>query len=526
MRVNIFKRNGLYSGLALSLLAAFILVGCNSDDSSNDSNNGSGNGTTQPALTEEERIIGAAVSGYFQISAARSYAEGMAEKPDDPTDDSAGSASYVYSAATAEPEVDILFVCPSDTGHHSGDGAVRMQEGDLIDIDGIDFPAKFSNSPGDTMDNGDFISRSNCFVTQEDEEIYSFKGSFDIAYKAQVGGTDGRIVYAQIGGFTGTAKGDKADMEKFAKTATSTEQGDISSRIRGLIYSCEGCVSGDLSDFTGDAKRDATSISFLEMELDMPGIKADYQVGKSGLSPFVFISEDHDTYTYVTLDGLLKYHDHDSGCGFDVTYQTREALMIEGYETGQPKTVGGELRITDNESNEDYFVSYQLDGSIKVANDEGLYFIQEPSQAAQDCGFVMRAPDDGSNDGTAPDLANTTWDSACIRIGASSWGELTYAFAGDQTVEVETRVYDNDGCTENEQIHSRTADYQVGDAIDNSSQTVQAYEIDFVYGTDDTVYDLYGVDGNALYLGDVMEGPDQQQFRDDQLDMDVPYSLR
>uniref|UniRef100_UPI0035695C06 hypothetical protein n=1 Tax=Marinobacter sp. TaxID=50741 RepID=UPI0035695C06 len=123
----------------------------------------------------------------------------------------------------------------------------------------------------------------------------------------------------------------------------------------------------------------------------------------------------------------------------------------------------------------------------------------------------------------APDITGTWAMSECEQSGSSQWTSLAYTFNPDGSGELVGEVFDNEACEQPIATPTEPFSYVVGEPVDNSPQSVQAYELDLFYDSGVEVYDLYGIDGNTLLLTDPAANPDEEQFRDTQLFTDFGY---
>ncbi|ADH84847.1 hypothetical protein [Desulfurivibrio alkaliphilus] len=385
-------------GLAVVVTFALGLAGCSSSSSGGGGGNGEidetevgadqGETTSETyVLNEKEQAFVAALAGPGIMEMAQNFATTAAEVPDDPSgqpdEDSSGTSSvYSLNATTrviVDGEVPVLFECPHpDAEGFVGEGALRFAEGNLIAINQIEFPNLFSNAgsllAGQHADESgpdyahDIYLRADCQVSAEDYDLgLLFRGGMDAAQLANVSGSGGQVVAAVIGDFTGTGVDDRPDASEFMESTfnydLSGEPQSLTSLYRGEIYACTGCVAGNLADFSGNPGFDGTSQSFLEMSLQLPGgLEFEFQVGEDVNNPFTMqaAAAGNDQAT-VTMDGRLAYLEPSTGCGFDVTYQTVEPLLIQDYDQDNPVTLSGTLQVTVNETGNTYTVEFLND---------------------------------------------------------------------------------------------------------------------------------------------------------------------
>ncbi|MDF1614076.1 hypothetical protein [Desulfurivibrio dismutans] len=407
-------------GLVFAVLALG-LAGCSSG-SSGSSGGGNGdndetvagdepNGTPSEiyTLSEEEQAFAAALAGPGVMDMASDFAAAAAAPPENPSaqngDDAADTLS-ITTRVTSDGNVPVLFECPHpDSEGFIGDGDIRFDEGNLIVISEMPFPAIFSNAnslPAGQHDNAaaadyahDILLRADCEVSAEEYDLgLLLTGGMDAAQLDNINGTAGRAVAAIIGDFTGTGVADTPDPSEDMEYSISYDLGGeaqtLTSLYRGELYACTGCVGGNLADFTGNPALDGTSQSFLEMSLQLPGgVEFEFQVGEDLDNPFTMQAAATGTsgQATVTMDGRLAYLEPPTGCGFDVTYETVQPLLIDGYDQDNAETVGGELNVTINETGNIYTVVF-LNGQSTVYDPAGNEVTPDPDAAAQECDFL------------------------------------------------------------------------------------------------------------------------------------------
>jgi hypothetical protein len=528
------------SALARYLLLALLtlsLVGCGGGSSDKGDpgtepppSDGDPNGDGDIQLSEEERVIGAAVIGFHQASIAASTAQSAATTPADPPNGSPPPAGAGKTLATGE--VGTMMDCSSG----DGEGAIRIAEGgEQLERQAITFPeSHFSGSFPEHGTADDHVGRADCVMHQDGDTVYHYEMAFDVAQEENIDGQPGRrAVFARSGAFTGPNFEDAPDPEESGMANFTAAGMDMTLSSRFLIHACEGCVGGDLNDFSGDPERDTTSVSFLAMDMDHPGVRISMQLGEGTDALFAMVTRAAGNgATEVSMDGLMRYTDHSTGCAFDVTYATNADLVIADYSSDSPTMLGGQLQVTDNQSGNVYDVEYHDNGEVTVSRDGTLITI-EPSEEAMACGFVAPDGDQGGSNGTPsdPDELTGHWVSDCEQIGESEWGNMEFDFAADGSATSIVNVFDNDSCSGTaEQTMQAELTYEIGDPIPQSGNT-DAFEINLTDRVDPeswndlpTIYEIYGIDGNRLYFGEPLAGPDQPEYRPEELDQSFGYT--
>lgn len=522
--------------LAMVMTLPWLVVGCGDSSSSSDGPDG---GDIQVSLSEEEQVVGAAVLGTVQAGAALNQTEQVGAGQEDPLGGSSSQAALSLPTASQDEEVAIVFECPHpDAVGYEGEGAWRYQTGSLIDLRELDFPDGFKNAsslPEGQDDSAasanyadDFYLRTDCVVREEGgDEVFQFHGSANVAQLENVSDSDGRAVAVLIGGYTGPNRSDAPDTAESMVFSSSFGDENTTSSYRAKTFSCSGCVDGDLGDFSGDAVSDVLTRGFMEMDLAFPGgFRMSWQVGGGVDDPFTMRTSlvgGGTNQTKVELDGLLAYMNTDSGCGFDVTYNTLEPLSIAGYDQDEPETVAGKMEVTLNETGNIYTVEF-TDGQVTVTDSAGNDVTPEPTQDAQICGFVAGDSGDGGAVGGADD-PNGTWVSECKQIAADEWGKLTLIFDGDSNQFTEQAdVYSDSFCTTHAGSNEAVWDYEVGDPVGSEPG---AYEIDFLNGNEparEEIFDIFKIENGTLYLGAPDSGPDSEEYRPETIDEDWAFT--
>lgn len=510
---------------AVSILA-LALAGCGGGSGSG----GGGNDTV--SLSEEEQVLGAAATGMEQAGVAQGFAEAQANTRDDPTEDST-STSSVTTASYTDPEGDtvpLTFECPNSNAgsDYGGEGEYRVAEGgDRIAIHDIDFPDAFSNSLSDGQGTpDDILLRSDCRVTLDGDEFFRISGSADIAQEENIDGSAGnRAVYARIGGHTGNQIGDTPDVSEAMTTGTQFGDTFTESGYRAEIYSCEGCVNGDLADFSGNPDLDTMSVSFMNMDINLSELNASFRVGESLNDPLTMKTSWTGTagQAEVELDGRLSYSDQETDCGYDVTYATDQALLIDDYaQDGSSETVGGKMDITVNESGNSYTVEYQSNGDIRVTDSSGNEVTPEPSSDAESCGFVGGETDSGGS--TDASALEGEWASPCNQVSPDRWAIATYDFSSS-VVDLSLTTYTDDSCSSEDQTESFQYSYSVGDTVPQTDGRGDAAEIDYTSDSENDIFDIYRIENGVLYFGapDPGTAPDSEAGRPDDIDIGTEW---
>ena len=497
------------SRLALICASSFILGGCFGGSSS------SSDDPAEVQLSEEDQVIGAAVRGLSSAQTISSRAEGLTEGQDDPREDE-GTNSTSFNAASSDSSGVVVGVSadeiPEDFSCAEGSYRIR-EDGEYLDInDDFDFPTEyFERSVPDTGSSRDTQIRTDCVIRDDDDDIiFSFDGALDVAQQEGIDG-DGRAVALQVGGYSGDAPSDRPNLDEPLRFNGGSGFGSSATRIE--LFSCEGCKDGDLGDFSGDEALDVTSVSFGDLEFSGPGVNFKSRTGASREEPFVLQTALSDTgqdgAADVRLDGLLMFEDTETGCGYDVTYQTNEPLVVEGYEAGGTQTTGGEVEITSNESGNTYLIEFQSDGSLLVNGSAP----PQPSSDAMECGYV--AGNFSAGLPTNQDLAGT-WALECdeqTSDGETVWINDTLTFEASGSATRETESFDDSSCSgDPENTLKLTFDYQIGSGIPSAVDQVAGVEINLFNrrsilndGDESDSPDLFGSFGigdDKLYWGE------------------------
>ena len=131
---------------------------------------------------------------------------------------------------------------------------------------------------------------------------------------------------------------------------------------------CQGCVDGNLGDFSGHTDRDMTFVANLEWDYGSEGELDIFGEGPGG-TPYAMQATNAGTHTDVTLDGRVAFSNRGQGrdvCGFDLTYETVEPLMIHDFESGGDDVRGGEFNVTVNSTGDNYNVEFTSTGDVLV----------------------------------------------------------------------------------------------------------------------------------------------------------------
>ena len=482
--------------LALAVSVPFLLSGCFGGSSSSSSDDPPS--TSQ--LTEEEQVLGAATVGLQRAQTIQDQAEAQTEPRDNPDPGSSGDSSGLSTAA-AVPE-DPEFTC-DEGGYYFKEGGELFQVGD------DDFPqAHFSNADsvdGASGDPRDAVIRGDCVSQLDEDSVFSYEGGLNLVQREQMHSSEGRLIWLQVGSLPDGIEGEP-DPEGFMEF----ESGDFGgSRFRMQVFACEGCVDGDLSNFDGDPKLDATSVSFGELDFNLDGFSAQARTGASLDDPFVMqTARVDDSSANVTLDGELQFVDSEQGCGFDVTYATARPLLIENYAGSRPDTVDGEISVTSNESGRTFDVEYHADGEVTIT-ENGSTVTVEPSEEAAGCGFFAPGQEfEGVP--TASDLAGT-WGRVC-EPSEGVWVSEEFTFDESGEGVRDSRFFNNSDCTgEPEGEVEIGFDFAIGFGVPSEVDEVAGVEIDLfnreVISGDDVsveseVFGAFGIGDNTLYWGD------------------------
>ncbi|MES1943410.1 hypothetical protein PC39_04802 [Salinisphaera sp. PC39] len=317
--------------LIVAAAGALALAGCN-DGSSGDGDSGDG----LPSASQQAQI--AALIGTDAISE-------FEEPPVGETPPQQGQSSMQARTAAT----DTTDQCES----LGGEGTYTVDDDRAFNLREQGFPDDFSNVPADPV-------TGTRIVADCESDDFSFRGQFDIADAAMDGG---EIVYYRAGG---DGDGGAPDVDAFYDVA-SAQAGDV--RTRGVLYFCDGCVAGDLGDFSGTAGVDATLAAFLVMEV----LEFRLEAGNGLDDLLVFQQEDRGSGAVEqTIDGRMAFRlnvEDGDRCAFDVDYRTDTPLRIEDFDTADARVSTGALTIAVTGTDEAFDIEYN-NGTVFVDGEE------------------------------------------------------------------------------------------------------------------------------------------------------------
>ncbi len=344
-------------GATVIVGVALNLTGCSGGSSSSNGGGDPVNGTI-PMSEEEQALISVFSGGAGGIV---DMAQGSLGSLDDMTylegmesDDT--TTTNILSLAAPRLEGGEYLDC-SNLEDVEGEGAIYMEEGKWATVD---FPDTFTNNTGVSVDDS-ILMRADCVLYDENSNpAFHYEGSMDMVVRDDI---DGLLLGARVGGFNGYEIDDAPDLSGYFKTTFPSQGGGL--EYRAEIYSCSGCVDGDLANFTGDLYRDNTTRMFSSMIMEMT--EGDYpmhleiHIGENPQNPYIVQTTDLLTYTEVEMNGRLAFLDHETGCGFDVTHNTVESLVVAGYDDhdlDDQEIVSGKVDVTINDTGRIFTVEF------------------------------------------------------------------------------------------------------------------------------------------------------------------------
>ncbi|KPP97820.1 hypothetical protein [Marinobacter sp. HL-58] len=512
------------SWLFLPLATVLAIAGCGGGSSGggdgDDGGNGGNEGDDPPnvsTLSDSRQALAIAysIAGQANTLPGQALAQSGSAAEDEQVGAMAQSKS-VSTATTTEPYDNCSAV------DDSVDPGFVAQEGNVIDLSEVDFPSPFTSSASVASGAADDArGRANCDVSQA-----RVLGAYDIAQREDVDTyPNRRLVFAEAGGLGGdTLSFDDAPDPSRSLQLESPLAGLSIPVLRYRMYLCDGCVDGDLSDWLGTPGEDLTSVAFLEMDMEINGNQSYSRLGTLD-DPFVLqAAQDSGGTGDIRLDINGEYEVRSSatqGCGVNATLSTEESgpLYVESLTADEVTPTSGGIDITPAGSEETYTVEFPSGGGEVLVN--GQQASEDDLSAVAACGYVESTEEPEPEE--APDITGTWAMSECEQSDTDQWTSITYTFNSDGSGEATQEAFDSEACDTPENSDTQPFDYEVGEAVDNSPQSVQAYELDLFYDIGVEVYDLFGVDGSTLYLSDPAANPDEEQFRDDELFTDFGY---
>jgi len=238
-------------------------------------------------------------------------------------------------------------------------GAVRSAEGidTNLDITAEAFPEPPFSGTLPVAGTDDYVQiRANC----QDPMLGTLDGSLDVLIREGIAPGAAAIVY-RAGGYQGANTPPDLD----TPYVSENEFGGMSFRtmLRGDFYNCQGCVLGDLGNFTGDPERDFAVSAFLETEFDFGGEGFASTMGQSFDDRLTFVGESSGTGTLLDLNGRLAFSSEVEGCSFDVTYETVKRPTLTGADQ---QATNGTFNVTDNTTGNTHVVAFDPNGNVTV----------------------------------------------------------------------------------------------------------------------------------------------------------------
>lgn len=354
------------TGFSAIFLAAVGLVACGGSGGSDSSGSDDGDSS----LSEEEQATIAAQTATATATAAQSFAGGQ-------TTDPTGSTSSTSGRTTQDTS---NFNCSE-----GGFGFTNDTPG--FNVANETFPnPPFSTQSGLSTGNntGKKLRADQCEnkVTLNDgTEFTTFvDGASDTKAREAIDGTSGHVARLhRLGGFQGNdLEPDTGSFYELEQRTDGVTQ--LVFKARGEIFSCEGCVGGDLSNFSGDPSQDQAISMFLEVQAGDGSGTAGFTFGNASDDPLTLVTSDAGgSVTNVEIDGSFSVDASDEGCGFGATYNTVNALKIEDYQSGASTITDGTLEVALDGGSTNT-VEFQSDGTVKVNGDE-----VDPSTFSADC---------------------------------------------------------------------------------------------------------------------------------------------
>lgn len=492
-----FKVHQGRAAILLGVAAAFGISACGG------SSNGNGEETT---LSSEQVAALSAAIGPNVIG----MTEDMAEDSLDQTGETAGDGGTegLQIATTGAPEV---FACEQ--------GAIRSAEGNDtgLDINAETFPNPPFSGTIPVAGTSEYLQfRANC----QDPTFGTIDGSLDVLIRENIAPGGASAIVYRAGGYQGADEPPDLD----ASYVSENEFGDMAFRtaLRGEFFNCQGCVLGDLGNFSGDPERDFAVAAFLETEFDFGGEGFSSTMGQSFDDRLTFVGEASGAGTLLDLNGRLAFSSEVEACSFDVTYETVERPTLVGADD---QATNGTFNVTDNTTGNTHVVAFDANGNVTVDG-------QPPADLddlAEKCALNGNGGmDNGTGDLSGPEgfAEGLPWRSECQVLdgdttGPTLWGDIEIkGLTGDATsgtgIEI-ARTFSNETCSgQPDDSRSGGFDYVIGDAVAGVSG---AYEIDFLNrGGDgsDNIYEIFRIEDGVLIFGEYPEaGPDQPQFRPD-----------
>lgn len=364
---------------ALPFLAAVAVAGCGGGGS------GGGDGgdpTGTSSLSDSQKAVAAA---YTIAGQANSLSDQAVNQASGAADTGGTVDSQSFSAANTQDPFD---ECARI--ENSVDAGFLTQEGEVLDVSAITtFPAPFTQPANDSLgQKEDAVGRANCTIDQ-----LNVLGAYDIAQREGIGGDPGkRLVFAEAGGL-GDASLSFAvppDVSKSMELETSATSLSIPT-LRYRMHICNGCVGGDLSDWTGDPDIDITSVAFIELETVISGNSSYVKMGSTPDEPFVLqtapggagdVQVDVDGEYQVTNGGA-------EGCTLGATISTENSgpLFVDSFVDDNAAPTGGAIDITPTGSGETFRVEFVPGGPLV----NGQPVSEQDLTAVNNCGFVAES---------------------------------------------------------------------------------------------------------------------------------------
>lgn len=515
----VFRRTPLAAVCAVALIAAGCGGGGGGGGGGSGDGDGGGSSNGGADLSSEERAALAATTSSSAGGLAQGLAEGAvadAAGSDDP--EGAGQPSAFGPVTSASRTVATELDCTT--------GAVRFTESTILNMDDEAFPDAFSNADGfdDSRGTPDHLHlRADC-----DDDAITFNGSFDVTQLQDVDGTAGSAIVYKAGGYAGPNRGNAPDLGE--SYSSSSDFG--SSSIRGELFACNGCVAGDLADWTGTPDLDSTAVGFLDMEFDFTvGDESEafaIRLGESRTSPFRLqtIHEGGDSAT-VDINGRFAY-DGEEQCSFDVTYDTVTPPTVDDLNAANPTTTNGRIDVTLNDNGSGtYVVEYDSNGNVTVDGET-----VDISDVEDDCDYGGEPgggdDSDSGNGGTTsgPDALSGFWQSECIAVGqdrgATVYGQVGLLFdTTNETYSETATAYSDASCSDKtDEINLTGEDYETPG---ESTAVEGAWEINLRGGSQrDDIFEVFRIQDDILTFGEYpVAGPDQEEFRPDDIPDDA-----
>lgn len=507
-----FKVHQGRAAILLGVAAAFGISACGGSSNGNGEEmpiNGNGEQTT---LSSEQVAALSAAIGPNVIGMTGDMARDSLDQTGETAGD--GSTEGFQIATTGAPEV---LACEQ--------GAIRSAEGNDtgLDINAETFPNPPFSGTIPVAGTPEYVQvRANC----QDPTFGTIDGSLDVLIRENIATSGAAAIVYRAGGYQDADAAPDPD----TPYVSETDQGGMAMRtaLRGDFYNCEGCVDGDLGNFTGDPERDFAVSASLETEFDFGGEGFASTMGRSFDDRLTFVGEASGAGTLLDLNGRLAFSSEIEGCSFDVTYNTVERPTLVGADE---QATNGAFNVTDNITGNTHVVEFDANGNVTVDGEPPA----DLDDLAEKCALSGDAGGNGGMDNGTGDLSGPEgfaeglpWRSECWDVDGDATGPTLWAQfelqavgpigGGSSGTGLEfARTFTNETCSgEPEDTSEGGFTYEVGNAVDGVRG---AYEIDFLNRGGDgseNIYEIFRIEDGVMVFGRYPEaGPSAPEFRPD-----------